>query len=114
MIISIAPPTPEPAPRANKDRVKLVLDSHDGQREFLPTGVRMTLGRGSQCDISVKDYALSRVQCILFFDERGVFIKDSGSTCGTIVDGRKIHGPVPLDVGAKVYFGNSILRVVER
>ena len=109
------PPTPPArAPRARADQIKLVVDSRDGKREFLPTGARMTLGRGSKCDIPVKDIALSRVQCILFFDERGVFIKDSGSTCGTIVDGRKIDGPVPLKPGATIYFGNSILRVVER
>ena len=109
------PPPPPPRPEAKRDQVKLVVRDRDGEREFLPSGERMTLGRSDKCDIAVKDYALSRVQCIIFFDdERGLIIKDSGSTCGTIVDGRKIGSAVRLDIGSTVYFGNSILRVVAR
>ena len=108
------PPPPPPAPRAHADQVKLVVESCGERRELLPTGPQMKVGRGSKCEIQLNDSALSRVQCVVTFDERGVFIQDSGSTCGTIVDGRNIQGLVPLKVGTTVYFGNSRLRVVAR
>jgi len=111
---SKAPEPPPPAPPAHADRIKLVIESRGETREVLPHGPHMKVGRGKQCDIAIPDANLSRVQCVLFFDERGIFVKDSGSTCGTFVDGRKISGPAQLQVGTKIFFGDSVVRVVAR
>ncbi len=109
------PPIATERPSARCDEVKLVVASRGGSvREVLPQGPRMTVGRGRNADLQIDDSALSRIQCVLTCDERGVFVADANSTCGTYVDGRISHGPFQLRVGARIEFGNTIVRVERR
>jgi predicted component of type VI protein secretion system len=109
------PPVTTQRPHARCDEVKLVVASRGGvAREVLPQGPRMPLGRGRNADLQIDDSALSRIQCVFTCDERGVFVADAKSTCGTYVDGRLIHGPFELHVGARIDFGNTIVRVERR
>jgi len=71
----------------------------------------VTLGRGSTCQIRLSDSAVSREHCrVSARADTGHVIEDCGSTNGTIVNGRRIEGPVELRYGDRVSIGSTILR----
>jgi pSer/pThr/pTyr-binding forkhead associated (FHA) protein len=74
---------------------------------------RTTVGRSKIAAVQLDDVALSRIQCIFDVSDRGIVISDSGSTCGTYLDGRKVdHGVVRE--GSVMLVGNCYMRVVSR
>ena len=92
----------------------IVVEHRGERREVTPGAARMTVGRGAHNDIVIGDLKLSRLQCTLTLGEEGIFVQDSGSTCGTFVDGRSAVGQTRLHVGAKIYFGDTVLTIVSR
>lgn len=50
---------------------------------------RLTFGR-SNADVVVNDALCSRLHCVLEFGADGVFLRDLGSTNGTLVDGHPV------------------------
>ncbi len=69
---------------------------------------RMTLGRGAQAHLRVRDPSLSRIHAELTVTGRSVTVRDVDSTNGTSVDGIPI-GPTPSPVapGAQLRTGDS-------
>jgi pSer/pThr/pTyr-binding forkhead associated (FHA) protein len=71
----------------------------------------VTLGRGSACRIRLNDPAASREHCrVSARADAGHVIEDCGSTNGTIVNGRRIEGPVDLRYGDRINIGSTIVR----
>lgn len=58
---------------------------------FFPIGEKeITIGRGEDRDIVVRDNAVSRKHCRIVLEEDGYYIVDEGSTNGTFVEGVRI------------------------
>ena len=78
-----------------------------GRRDVLPLGT-VTIGRGEECTVRLdlhRDLEVSTRHAELFVDpERGLCIRDLGSTNGTFVDGEQIDD-VPISAGAKIELG---------
>ncbi len=68
------------------------------------------LGRGSSCDIILKDEWLSRNHCKIFIDNHEIFVEDLGSTNGTIVNGMQVTR-VKLNKGDEIELGQIIIVV---
>jgi pSer/pThr/pTyr-binding forkhead associated (FHA) protein len=81
-----------------------------GQRIDVETGV--TIGRASDCDLSLQDTYLSSRHARLANDEGDLSIEDLGSTNGTYVNQELVKGRVHLERGDVVQVGGVLFEVV--
>ncbi len=58
---------------------------------FYPITTDTRIGRDpAQSDISIPELIVSKSHCALYFKDNNVYIKDTGSTNGTFVNGRQV------------------------
>jgi len=68
----------------------------------------VVIGRGSECDVAIKDAKASRRHCQLTRKENGFLLEDLGSKNGTYVNGRRITEPVVLKHNETFKIGETI------
>jgi pSer/pThr/pTyr-binding forkhead associated (FHA) protein len=85
-------------------------EERNGERVDVVTPV--TVGRSSQCDLSLQDTYLSSRHARLVNDEGELSIEDLGSTNGTYVNQELIKGRVQLERGDIVQVGGVIFEVI--
>lgn len=85
-------------------RRTLVLIQGDRAREFQQS--RVVVGRSRDADFHVDDPNASRQHAVLYWEADRVFVKDLGSTNGTLVNGRPVTSG-PVDAGDTLTVGNS-------
>lgn len=74
---------------------------------------RQLLGRRSECDIRIRDRAVSGLHAEIVISGEEVTIHDLASTNGTNVNGSRIQAVTKLIPGSLVKLGNSIFRFVD-
>lgn len=74
---------------------------------------RQLLGRRSECDVRIRDRAVSGIHAEVVIAGEEVTIHDLASTNGTNVNGSRIAQPTRLTSGSLVKLGNSIFRFVD-
>jgi hypothetical protein len=89
-------------------RQTLVLH-HDGRRYEFEKG-RVVLGRGRQVDYQLDDPNVSRRHAVIYWENGRLFLKDLGSTNGTLLNGRPVSAG-PLSRGDVITVGGSEIRV---
>ncbi len=73
-------------------------------------GDSVTIGRQASCDLAIADLELSREHARLSRrPEGGWLIEDLGSRNGTMLNGRRVEVPSPVDDGDEVSLGASTL-----
>lgn len=70
----------------------------------------LTIGRGEDCDISLKDPYVSLYHCVLRVERETVVLSDQGSTNGTYVNGRRARCQT-LAIGDVVAIGDFQLMI---
>jgi len=65
----------------------------------------LTIGRGAQSGLVLPSGDVSRNHCVIALHGEAAIISDLGSTNGTIVDGKRVHEPVRLSIGARLTLG---------
>jgi len=123
-------PTPTPFRKTTEVRLEAVrqaaasvVDEHrpalivmrgdlPGQVFHLRSG-RQLVGRRSECDIRIRDRAVSGIHAEIVVAGRAITIHDLASTNGTIVNGSRLQAPVTLTPGCLVKLGNSIFKFVD-
>lgn len=78
----------------------------------LRTGGRLTIGRGSWCDVSIDDPGLSRHHLTLSTTRHGILIEDGMSTNGTLVGETLVDEPTIWKPGVPLRAGGSTLELV--
>ena len=73
----------------------------------------MTLGRDVNNEITVNDPEVSRHHCRLTRGQSGYTLEDLGSTNGTFVNGRRLTGAQPLNVGDLIGLGETVTLAYE-
>ena len=69
----------------------LVIAGPDQGRVFpLQEGKSLSVGRGQNTETRLKDPQLSRVHCQVTIEGRKIVLLDSGSTSGTLVNGKRV------------------------
>jgi len=68
----------------------------------------VVIGRGSECDVVIKDAKASRQHCKLSRKEDGFLLEDLGSRNGTLVNGSKITEPVLLKANQTFQVGDTM------
>jgi hypothetical protein len=61
----------------------------------LPEGKVLKVGRGRECDIRIRDFAVSRVNSYLKFTDQRFTLEDRGSKFGSLI---LLSHPMPLDL----------------
>jgi putative peptide zinc metalloprotease protein len=82
--------------------------------ERVPVDRPLVIGRGPASELRLEDPSVSRTHAEISVDHDGPSISDAGSSFGTFVDGRKLHGPVRLTPGMQIDLGDCRLDVAER
>jgi serine phosphatase RsbU (regulator of sigma subunit) len=70
-------------------------------------GPLITLGRATDCTIPIKDRYLSRRHAEIAFSEGAWIVRDLGSVNGTLLNGTKVNGTLPLRSGDRIMLGDS-------
>lgn len=73
----------------------------------------MTLGRDVNNEITVNDPEVSRHHCRLTRGPNGYTLEDLGSTNGSFVNGRRLTGAQPLNVGDLIGLGETVTLAYE-
>jgi sigma-B regulation protein RsbU (phosphoserine phosphatase) len=81
-------------------------------RHFLRDGEQI-VGRAATSHLRLADSSVSRTHARIDFDGERVVLTDMQSSNGTFVNGARITGPKPLEVGDIVGFADVSLRLVE-
>ena len=76
-----------------------------------PVADEMTIGRGNGCAVHVDDSFASQLHARVFRRDGTVFVEDLGSTNGTFLNRKKVHGPVPMHPGDRLQVGHTVLEV---
>jgi len=80
---------------------------------FKPGGRRLSVGRGSDNDLTVNDVSVSKIHAALLMNQQGtLLVADTGSTNGTYINGRRIsYGEArQIEDGDVVGFGDIEVR----
>jgi hypothetical protein len=90
-----------------------VLTFADGSPEDGPLGRSVPLdrtliiGRRPDCDLTLRDDAVSGHHARIIWDGNGWILEDLGSRNGTYVNGERASRPVPLQTGDAIRVGNG-------
>ncbi len=104
----------DPVERAHKHEPALIMLEGDlpGQVFRLRPG-RQIIGRRPECDIRVRERAVSGIHAEVIRVRDAVTINDLASTNGTMVNGMRIRNPVPLMQGSLLKLGNCVFKFVD-
>jgi two-component system, cell cycle response regulator len=100
--------------RAHKHEPALIMLEGDlpGQVFRLRTG-RQIVGRRPECDIRLRERAVSGVHAEIIRVRDTITIHDLASTNGTLLNGLRIRTPMPLVQGNLIKIGNCVFRYVD-
>jgi two-component system, cell cycle response regulator len=104
----------DPIERAQKHEPALIMLEGDlpGQVFRLREG-RQIVGRRPECDIRLRERAVSGVHAEIIRMREDVTINDLASTNGTVVNGLRIRNPVALAQGNLLKLGNCVFKFVD-
>src|SRR5215210_3742683 len=104
----------DPIERAQTHEPALILLEGDfpGQVFRLRSG-RQIIGRRPECDIRVRERAVSGIHAEVIRVREVVTINDLASTNGTMLNGMRIRNPVPLLPGQLLKLGNCMFKFVD-
>ncbi len=89
----------------------LVVQGHpQGKGLLFPCG-EFVFGRGGECHIRPNSEWVSRQHCLLRVRADGVFLRDLGSTNGTLVNGKRLIGECALAHGDQLQIGPLVFEV---
>ena len=74
---------------------------------------RQLIGRRPECEIRVRERAVSGLHAEVVRERDAVTINDLGSTNGTIVDGAPITSPLQLEEGTLLRLGNCVFKYID-
>ena len=104
----------DPIERAQTHEPALIMLEGDfpGQVFRLRPG-RQLIGRRPECDIRLRERAVSGIHAEVIRMRDTVTINDLASTNGTLVNGMRIRHPVPLVQGSLLKLGNCVFKYVD-
>ena len=109
------PAAPAPAPRGRNRRsgpTRLVVTEGPLRGTTLPLGASAVLiGRAPSCTLVLDDDYSSSRHARVFPEGDQWLVEDMGSTNGTFLDDQPVTDPVPVNPGAQIRIGQSVLEL---
>jgi len=93
--------------------LKILGGKHQGKAIPLSTK-KFLVGREQDCHLRPNSDLVSRHHCVFSIDDYAVRLRDLGSTNGTRVNGKPLHGEVILQAGDQIGIGKLELQLVIR
>ena len=93
--------------------LKILGGKHQGKAIPLTTK-KFLVGREQDCHLRPNSDLVSRHHCVFSIDDYAVRLRDLGSTNGTRVNGKPLHGEVTLKAGDQIGIGKLELELVIR
>src|SRR5881396_2304717 len=93
-----------------KMKLLVVRGQPQGKSLLFPCG-EFVFGRGSECHIRPNSEWVSRQHCLLRVSADSAFLRDLGSTNGTLVNGHRLIGERPLAHGDLLQIGPLVFAV---
>jgi hypothetical protein len=111
-----AGPAPAQVAKTTRGRraaaTKLVAVAPGGGGGPYALGDELTIGRATGCAVALPtDNFVSTVHARVFRQDGDYWVEDLGSTNGTLVNGRRISGPAPVQRGDRVQVGRTVLEL---
>src|SRR5258708_8849840 len=78
-----------------------------GAKQVAVTTPLVSLGGSAECTVPIRDRFLSRRHAEIVQEEGQWFVRDCGSVNGTMLNGARIHGRLPLKDGDRITLGDS-------
>jgi len=94
-------------------RVNVGKESEESTLYFKPGGRRLSVGRATDCDLSLPHPSVSKIHAAILMNREGtLLVSDTGSVNGTFINGRRInYGEArQLEDGDVVGFGDVEVR----
>jgi pSer/pThr/pTyr-binding forkhead associated (FHA) protein len=88
-----------------------VVEPPDLRGQSFQVQDEMTIGRAAGCAIVVNDTFASQLHARIFRRDGSIFIEDLGSTNGTYLNRKQVHGPVPIQARDRVQVANVVLEL---
>jgi hypothetical protein len=88
-------------------RLALVSNAQDPALRFRITRISSLIGRNPACDFSIDHGSVSRQHCLLQITDRGLHVKDLGTTNGTQINGIALTEGY-INLGDKVTMGHYL------
>lgn len=105
ILIQLVAPTQTLRTERTLHVVMVTSGNEQGRVMPLVPGQRLRIGRSKDCDLAVYDHSCSRFHAEISMDEQHrVFVKDTGSTNGTRINGARLAKDATLEV----FDGDSI------
>ncbi|NQV23074.1 MAG: FHA domain-containing protein [Rhodopirellula sp.] len=86
------------------------IDVVPSASDAVVTQLPITIGRGDEADICIRDTWSSRVHCRISVRDQRLFLEDLGSSNGTLVNGVQMR-ECPLRSGDQITVGITTFRV---
>jgi hypothetical protein len=111
----VAVPASPAAPKsvAVHARINIGNDAEESTVYFKPGGKRLSVGRATDCDLSLPHGSVSKIHAAILMNREGtLLVSDTGSVNGTFINGRRInYGEArQLEDGDVVGFGDVEVR----
>jgi len=87
----------------------VVVEGEDRGKELVVEKERVTLGRSTVCDLSLRDGSVSGIHCEVVAGPEGFLLRDLGSTNGIFMLGHQIL-ELYLRPGSEFQAGNNLIR----
>ncbi len=94
-------------------RIQIGKESEESTLYFKPGGKRLSVGRATDCDLSLAHPSVSKIHAALLMNREGtLLVSDTGSVNGTFINGRRInYGEArQIEDGDVVGFGDAEVR----
>lgn len=88
-----------------------VIEPPERRGTTYPVSDEMTVGRAEGCAVSLDDTFASQLHARIFRREDEFFVEDLGSTNGTFLNRKRVHGPVPIRKNDRLQVGNTVLEL---
>lgn len=96
--------------------VRFVIIAPPRQKNSIAVRLPILVGRGEEAKFRIQQDSVSRRHCEFFEEDGSVFVRDVGSTNGTLLDGERIDSGTACAVasGTRVQVGGLVFRVEYR
>ena len=97
--------------KAKSDAILKIVEPVELRGTTFPIDDEMTIGRADGCAVRIDDTFASQLHARMFRRDGQVFVEDLGSTNGTFLNRKAVHGPLRIERGDRIQIGNTVLEL---